>query len=527
MKRIVYYTLFQLLLLFACYSLFTNINDSLIVGKWIGVYTVVVVMILYNILVYKNPFTSAESLYRLFAVSMLIINIVVSVHCLLQLTAILPNNTTFPATAGFDNPAGVAATLTATYPFVFLIHKTNAKNNLFAGILFAFDILILFLIESRSGLLSLTAVYVCYIVLSVKSPKKRFLFGILTLLAIFIAVFVLFQRKTASTIGRSIILKTCFEMIKDAPLFGYGPNGFATNYMMYQAEYLKQLSGTNIQLLADNINHPLCEYAIITVNYGLVGLAVILTLCFSLCCYLYKQKGVIYKTTLLVLCGIIVLSMFSYPFRYPIALISILTLLLLIVLEKLDLSKASVIITPKTLFSIKCIVLIAVIATLFSFIPWFTAQTRWYKLSTSLDNTTAESKHLTEYEALLSSLGRSEYFLYNYAVELHYAGYDDRADSIMHLCEAKRRDYNTTLLRGDIYDKLNNFQKADSCYKLCSDMCPARFIPLYNRFNLYKQRQDSTMMKQIGNEILNKPIKVSSKEVRSIRLKIRQEMLEL
>ena len=58
-------------------------------------------------------------------------------------------------------------------------------------------------------------------------------------------------------------------------------------------------------------------------------------------------------------------------------------------------------------------------------------------------------------------------------------------------------------------------------------MCPARFIPLYNRYNLYKQRQDSTMMKQIGNEILNKPIKVSSKEVRSIRLKIRQEMLGL
>ena len=170
---------------------------------------------------------------------------------------------------------------------------------------------------------------------------------------------------------------------------------------------------------------------------------------------------------------------------------------------------------------------VAVIATLFSFIPWFTAQTRWYKLSTSLDSTTAGSKHLTEYEALLSTLGRSEYFLYNYAVELHYAGYDDKADSIMHLCEAKRRDYNTTLLRGDIYDKLNNFQKADSCYKLCCDMCPARFIPLYNRFNLYKQRQDSTMMKQIGNEILNKPIKVSSKEVRSIRLKIRQEMLGL
>lgn len=70
-------------------------------------------------------------------------------------------------------------------------------------------------------------------------------------------------------------------------------------------------------------------------------------------------------------------------------------------------------------------------------------------------------------------------------------------------------------------------KKSDSCYMLCSAMCPSRFIPLYNRFNLYKQRQDTIMMKQIGNEILSKPIKVSSKEVRSIRLKIRQEMLGL
>ena len=227
MRKSVLYILIQLLLLSTCYSLLTDINDYLIVGKWVCVYIAMIAIAIYCVFMYSSIKVLSNDLLFVAPTAMFVTHSIVIFHCLLQLTAILPNNTTFPATAGFDNPAGVAATLTATYPFVFLIHKTNAKHNLFAGILFALNILILFLIESRSGLLSLTAVYVCYIVLSVKSPKKRFLFGILTLLTISIAVFVLFQRKTASTVGRSIILKTAIEMIKDAPLFGHGPNGSA------------------------------------------------------------------------------------------------------------------------------------------------------------------------------------------------------------------------------------------------------------------------------------------------------------
>lgn len=63
-------------------------------------------------------------------------------------------------------------------------------------------------------------------------------------------------------------------MIKEAPLLGHGPDGFQRLYMYYQADYLKSICDNSKLILADNINHPLSEFLIIAVNYGIVGLIV-------------------------------------------------------------------------------------------------------------------------------------------------------------------------------------------------------------------------------------------------------------
>ena len=60
-------------------------------------------------------------------------------------------------------------------------------------------------------------------------------------------------------------------------------------------------------------------------------------------------------------------------------------------------------------------------------------------------------------------------------------------------------------------------------YKLASAMCPVRFIPLYGLFQLYEEQHRFDDMKQLGREILAKPVKVQSAEIKRIRLAVRQK----
>lgn len=58
----------------------------------------------------------------------------------------------------------------------------------------------------------------------------------------------------------------------DSAWFGMGRHGFARNYMLYQADFLSSVCDPEILLLSDNVSHPLCEYALLLVNYGLAVL---------------------------------------------------------------------------------------------------------------------------------------------------------------------------------------------------------------------------------------------------------------
>ena len=43
------------------------------------------------------------------------------------------------------------------------------------------------------------------------------------------------------------------------------------NYMLYQAKYLERCNSETFNLLADNATHPLNEYFLLTVNFGIIG----------------------------------------------------------------------------------------------------------------------------------------------------------------------------------------------------------------------------------------------------------------
>lgn len=87
--------------------------------------------------------------------------------------------------------------------------------------------------------------------------------------------------------------------------------------MDYQADYFRQYGLNRYSMLADNVKHPFNEYLGVLLNFGFVGLLMILAL-ITLLIYCYKKHPCAEKRIAFYsLISIGVFSFFSYTFTYP------------------------------------------------------------------------------------------------------------------------------------------------------------------------------------------------------------------
>lgn len=86
----------------------------------------------------------------------------------------------------------------------------------------------------------------------------------------------LYLLKKDSADGRLLVWRCSLEMIIDKPLFGHGPGGFTAEYMNYQADYFRTHPDSPYAQLADSVHHPFNEYLLAAVDYGCLGLLVLI-----------------------------------------------------------------------------------------------------------------------------------------------------------------------------------------------------------------------------------------------------------
>ena len=106
-------------------------------------------------------------------------------------------------------------------------------------------------------------------------------------------------------------------------------------------------------------------------------------------------------------------------------------------------------------------------------------------------------------------------FYYDYAAVL--LEHKQSSQAIKILNNSATIDYDTQLLRGDIYADLHQYDKAISHYEEAASMCPNRFLPLYNQYKVYEEKKDTANMTSLRNVIINKTIKVPSYEIMQMR----------
>jgi tetratricopeptide (TPR) repeat protein len=118
-------------------------------------------------------------------------------------------------------------------------------------------------------------------------------------------------------------------------------------------------------------------------------------------------------------------------------------------------------------------------------------------------------------------------FLYNYAAELNYIKEYEQSLMVLKDCILYLNDYEVQLLIADNYFNLNNYHKAIPHYRLASEMCPNRFIPLEKLSQIYERMGDFTNLERVIDEILNKQVKINSSAVIRIKTDAKKKKMEI
>ena len=325
--------------------------------------------------------------------------------------------------------------------------------------------------------------------------------------------------KKDSADGRLLIWRCGLEMVKDAPWTGHGSGSFEAKYMDYQADYFKEYGSQNrYAMLADNVKQPFNEYLGILINFGIVGLALLLGIVGALV-YCYRQNPTQEKKiALYALLSIGVFSFFSYPFTYPFTwMVTFLAVLML---------------TADYLKRIKIGTWGRNIIYSAALMGFFWGQVRlgartqsersWQEAS-ELAFCRSYDEALPYYVSLKHRFEDNPYFLYNYAAVFTEAKEYEKALKVALECRKYWADYDLELLLGDIYREKKDYKQAEEYYMSASYMCPSRFLPLYQLYELYKCIGNTEKASELAKILLEKPAKVNSMLIKRIKYQLKKE----
>lgn len=475
-------------------------------------YGVIIVLLSGNIVVNLKKKLSLNIFFIYSGLS--IIGFVEALLGIVQFFYILPTySVEYKMTGTFDNPAGFAICLSVLSPFSLFLLRTISHPWRIAGYsFFIISSCAIFLSESRTGILALMGVlivhfYIFYLHQKLTRWNKALLAYavILFLITLFVGLYFL---KKDSADGRLLIWRVVWEMIKDSPLVGHGGGAFQTQYMLYQAEYFHLNPSSQFSQLADNVNYPFNEFLKIGVEYGSLGLFVLLLLIIGGISLYKKNLNPIKYPAFECIIAIAICACFSYPLKYSMTWAILGFALSIIAIEHHSNLKF------RTSY-IRRFAAGGALYLMLLLLQYTIAEMKWKKVvDRSLRGETEQM--LPFYEELKEELGANSLFLYNYAAELHFVGHYDESIEVLTECIRYWNDYDIQLLFADCYLQKGEFEKAEECLILASNMCPNRFIPLYQLVHLYDKIGEKEKAYEFANRITHKTIKVPSFKVQCI-----------
>lgn len=277
-------------------------------------------------------------------------------------------------------PLILAAALNATF------HQLT--RSLFWAVLILSSVLLI-ITESRSAILgslvgSISLFYFTKIFITKKRIPLRIILITLFIITVTFIFTLSFSKKRSSAIGRLTVYNTCLQIIKDHPLIGVGPGQFAAHYNNYQSAYFQsQTIPVDIQILADNNFEAFNSVLQVLVEYGIIGLILIILLVYGIKKNTSSRSANVkeqwlYNASRACLVAIFVSSLFSNPFHCsPIFLVFLYHLsVILASLPRISLKESHLNLNNRFFFPI---ILAGVIVINYYCIRQYRGETIWYK----------------------------------------------------------------------------------------------------------------------------------------------------
>lgn len=498
--HIIYNLCFAIIVMCSVFCSSTRMTDTHILPKWlfslgglsiIGVFYGIVKLCRYNITL------NVRFCYVVF----FIISLSQAIYAFLQEEGLFHSYFTYKMVGSFDNPAGLSVCIcVGVSPCFYLfrdIHHKLPRCVLALSLIILCSMLILS--GSRAGIIGAMSVVLYYIWYYIKKYIIRFAL-IITMMSLLVGLYFI---KRDSADGRILIMKCCWDMIKERPIWGHGFGAVEAHYMDYQAAYLALNPNSHYSMLADNVKHTFNEFVRIIVEFGLIGcLCLLLAVFFLWLCY-HRYPSKESETAIVSLLSIAVVACFSYPLTYPFVWLVVIFDVWVIVrsllpkIRRLATSFIMIIVISLSVLMLHCV--------------WkrIKSEYEWWNI-VNLTPYNDKKRLFDCYEDLMPELGNEPYFLYNYSTQLYLNGEYKESLHIAERCRKFWADYDLELLQGECCMQLEDYEKAIKHYILASQMCPARFMPLYRMFKLYKKQGIDKQVQTIGDIILKKNVKIPS-----------------
>ncbi len=223
---------------------------------------------------------------------------------------------------------------------------------------------------------------------------------------------------------------------------------------------------------------------------------------------------------MLCLVGIGVFACFSYPLGSP--FVRLVAVFCAAFIMQHDTKRWKI---PQKLFSIiKPSVLVVSVALLVITCNMFYNEYRWNAIAQR--SLAGETKVvMPDYVRLYKTMNRNGLFLYNYASELNFIDRNKESNRLFNEASHFMNDIDLQLQMADNYQKMKQYNEAEKCLILASEMIPNRFIPLYRLAKLYEETHRMPQAKKIAKQLISKPVKIMSSDIMTIRVEM-QELLK-
>lgn len=355
------------------------------------------------------------------------------------------------------------------------------------------------------------------LLLLLTKPIQASLIKYLSLVFVGLLIFVTFFVKVDSTRGRIFIYKISYRILTDHYIKGIGLGNFGNIYCEYQASYFGSGDFTQKEVaLADNTRHAFNDYFQWIIETGIIGFALLLTVLVASICGTRKMfrgndtQSWIFYFFYGQLAAIVFAAIFTHIFERQV--LQYLFIISLAIICYYNLPSLHSITAMVSIFIISLLIIYNNRSAIFLSVHY-----QKYKVAKSLFQAGYLKEAQAQYQNQFEYLKDDQQFLLDFAtVEIALNNYP-RAEDMLERCMLYNNGNLVQFQLADCYFANGKYKMAEHFYRNSINSVPNRFISRHKLLQFYLNRKQYTKAKQVAEEIILLPVKISSYDVNRIK----------